>query len=213
MKETVHGAARRALVVPALAVAVLLLAGCVPLDDPGPSQNPPVSAPVQSALANPGAWEHCQDPVATAGEARIGGWKVFAAMEVESDANGQSGHLLLDSDYFPVITFDGDGPPDLSRFTQKISEDTGFPADGFLEGVDTVETAFEQATKNGRVVSYSAVEEAILPFTLACGTTEARGTLRTWNNNESGILDCTLAPEEPAGSPAALARETYCPKA
>ncbi|GAA1882290.1 hypothetical protein GCM10009715_30860 [Paeniglutamicibacter psychrophenolicus] len=213
MKATVRGAARRALVVPSLAAAVLLLAGCVPLDDPGPLQDPPVAAPAQSASAIPGAWEYCQDPVATAGELLIGGWKVFAAMEVVTDANGHSGHLVLDGDYLPVITFDGDGPPDLTRFTQKISEDTGFPADGFLEGVDRVEMAVEEAPENGRIVSFSAVEEASLPFTLSCGNNEARGTLRTWNNTEFGIIDCTLAPEEPDGSPAALAREEFCPKA
>ncbi len=61
-------------------------------------------------------------------------------------------------------------------------------------------------------VTYRAVEEASLPFTLACENGEARGTLRTWTNTESGILDCTRAPEEPAGSPTALVREEYCLK-
>ena len=133
-------------------------------------------------------------------------------MEVETDATGQSGHLVLDGDYLPVITFDGDGPPDLTRFTSTIGEDTGFPADGFLEGVDRLEMTLEEAPENGRIVSFSAVEEASLPFTLACGDQEARGTLRTRNNTETGVLDCTLAPEEPAGSPTALAREEFCPQ-
>lgn len=214
MKATDRGAARRALVVPWLGATALLLAGCVPLDAPEPVPIPShsVPAPIQSASAIPTGWEDCQDPVATAGEALVEGWKVFAVMAVDTGPGGISGTTLLDGAYSPLITFEDEGPQDMARFTGTISEDIGFPVDGLLSGVESLETTFQDVEGEGRIVTYRAVEEASLPFTLACGNEEARGTLHTWNNAESGILDCTLAPEEPAGSPAALAREEYCLK-
>ena len=212
MKATVHGAARRALVVAPLAAAALLLAGCVPLDGPGPSQNPPVPAPSQSASAIPGGWEDCQDPVVTTGVALVEGWKVFAVMAVDTGPGGISGTTLLDGAYSPLIFFNDEGSQDLARFTGTISEHTDFPVDGVLSGVESLETTFQDVEGKGRIVTYRAVEEASLPFTLACGNEEARGTLHTWNNTEFGILDCALAPEEPVGSPAALTRKEYCLK-
>ncbi|MFL4473017.1 hypothetical protein ACIPVK_03345 [Paeniglutamicibacter sp. MACA_103] len=196
-----------------LAATALLLAGCVPLDGPvpGATATDPAPAPgVAPATARLGGAD-CEEPVVTAGEASNGGWKIIAAMELDTTSGREKSTVFLDEPFGASLIWDGNGPG-TDRFTEAIGEAIGYPTVEVIEGLDRITTMFTGLREPDRTLGYRAVEQVSVPITLVCGNQGARGTVNTWSNIETGLIDCSLPANEPPSMPSAMARERYCPE-
>jgi hypothetical protein len=196
-----------------LAATALLLAGCVPLDGPVPGATATDPAPdpsVAPASARLGGAD-CEEPVVTAGETSNGGWKIIAAMELDTTSGREKSTVFLDEPFGASLIWDGNGPG-TDRFTEAIGQAIGHPTVEVIDGLDRIDAMLRSLQEPERTLAYRAVEQVSVPITLVCGSQGVRGTVNTWRNIETGLIDCSLPATESPGKPIAMARERYCPE-
>ena len=211
---------RGALAVLPLAATTPLLAGCVPLDTPAPTSAAASAHSSDEAHAispsdpTPDAdgWEHCIGPVVESRTPTNEGWIITTAVEMDTTSGSEVHRVLLDEHFGTSLTYDS-AVPEAARFTVQIGQTMGYPVRDVGGGLAEVLNMQRSIKEPSKTLGYRAVEKLSIPFTLVCGNQGAAGIAHSWNTTETGVIDCTLAPAEPAGSPAALAREDYCPKA
>lgn len=186
-----------------LAVLPLLLVGCVPLDGGGSGQDR------HAATKAP---QDCGASVATAGKPRSEGWQMITAMELETTSGGSRTTVFLDSGFGPSL-FGGEGnPADLVPLLPSIGKDTGYDTTGTASGFESVSRHLSGIPGPGKTLGYKAMEVLSVPITLKCGTQRTNLTLRTSNQSETGLIDCSLPWNEVQGSAGAMARTQYCPR-
>ncbi len=186
-----------------LVVFVLPLVGCVPLDGDRSGQD-------QDTGTN--ASQDCGDPVATAGKPRAEGWQMITAMELDTTADGSTTKVFLDTGFVPALFGGKDTPTDLAPLLQLVNQDTGYDTTGTASEIEAVSRHLSGVQAPGKSLGYKAMEVLSVPITLKCGTQRTNLTLRTSNQSETGLIDCSLPWNAVQGSAGAMARTQYCPR-
>lgn len=186
-----------------LMVLSLPLVGCVPLDDAGSGQD-------QNSGAN--AAQDCGDQVATAGKPRTEGWQMITAMELDTTSGGSRTTVFLDTGFGPALFGDEDSPADRVPLLRLIGQETGYDTIGTASGFEAVSRHLSGVPEPGKTLGYKALEILSVPITLVCGTQRTHLTLRTSNQSETGLIDCSLPWSEAQNSASAMARTQYCPR-
>ncbi|MDO5744208.1 MAG: hypothetical protein Q4P23_07045 [Micrococcaceae bacterium] len=203
MKESPRRVGRIVRLCWGLMVLPLPLVGCVPLDGAGPGQD-------QDQGTH--APQDCGDSVATAGKPRPEGWQMITAMELDTTSGGSRTTVFLDSGFGPALFGDEDSPANLVPLLPSIGADTGYDITGTASGFEAVSRHLSGIPGPGKTLGYKAMEILSVPITLVCGTQRTNLTLRTSNQSETGLIDCSLPWNDVQGSASAMARTQYCPR-
>lgn len=191
-------------------LTALLLAGCVPLDEPTPSPATSETASSLTPAAEPTSWDDCGEPTISHAEPAEKGWRIIGAMELKIKGDSRSTTEYFTRSQAPSIVWEGSGQP-ADRFTEQIGEVIEYPTTGVIFGHEAVAGMFQGIKDPGTTLGYRAVEEISVPITLSCGDHVAFGTVNTWMNNETGIIDCSLPAEGDPELPSNVARKQWCP--
>lgn len=186
-----------------LTVLVLPLIGCVPLDEAGSGADQDTDTDASA---------DCGDPVATAGRPRAEGWQMITALELDTTSGASTTTVFLDTGFSPSLFGDEDSPTDLAPLLRLVRQDTGYDTTGTASGIEAVSRHLSGVQEPGKTLGYKAMEVLSVPIMLECGTERTNLTLRTSNQSETGLIDCSLPWNEVQGSAGAMASTQYCPR-
>lgn len=210
VKSDAWRAARLAGITLVGSLTALLLAGCVPLDEPTPGPDTAETAASLTPTAEPTNWDDCGEPTISHAEPAEKGWRIIGAMELKIQDGSRSTTEYFTRSLAPSIVWEGSGQPS-DRFTEQISEVIEYPTTRVIVGHESVADMFQGVKDPGTTLGYRAVEEISVPITLSCGDLVAFGTVNTWMNNETGIIDCSLPAEGEPELPSNMVRKQWCP--